>query len=134
MTFQEFIKKNKLSITSKRADGTPSNWSKDSKSWLCSVQRGEHIGECNFRVMSFEYHTGSAIEGPPKLADLLYCLAMDASAKEEECFEDWAENLGYDTDSRKAEKTYQACLKNADDLCYLLGNDAFNTLLECEEE
>jgi hypothetical protein len=46
----------------------------------------------------------------PDPLDVLHCLLLDAEALEYRDFEDWAENFGYDTDSRKAETTYRACL------------------------
>lgn len=46
---------------------------------------------------------------PPKLDDVLYCLVNDAEALDM-CFEDWADNYGFDTDSKKAEKIYQSCV------------------------
>ena len=46
----------------------------------------------------------------PTLTDVLYCLVSDAQTVNY-CagFEDWCAELGYDDDSRKAEKTYRAC-------------------------
>ncbi len=46
---------------------------------------------------------------PPSACDVLYSLLTDATAFEQ-TFEDWCSNFGYDTDSRKAEQTYQACV------------------------
>lgn len=47
---------------------------------------------------------------PPSITDVLHCLVSDAGALDHGSFEDWASNLGYDADSRKAEKIYRACL------------------------
>lgn len=44
----------------------------------------------------------------PTAAAVLYCLLSDARATEQ-CFADWAVDLGYDTDSRKALAIYEAC-------------------------
>jgi hypothetical protein len=38
---------------------------------------------------------------------------MDSDVLDFTCFEDWASEFGYDTDSRKAAKVYQACLQTA---------------------
>lgn len=46
----------------------------------------------------------------PEFADVLYSLVSDAEVLEYSSFDEWAENFGYDTDSRKAEQTYRACL------------------------
>lgn len=47
---------------------------------------------------------------PPSLADVVYSLASDSSVLDSSGFEDWANEFGYDTDSRSAEATYRACL------------------------
>ena len=44
----------------------------------------------------------------PTAASVLYSLLADASA-DGESFSDWCTNYGYDTDSRKALATYEAC-------------------------
>ena len=49
----------------------------------------------------------------PKLQDVLWSLLMDLEVLDYSGFEDWADCFGYDTDSRKAEQTYQDCLKIA---------------------
>ena len=66
----------------------------------------------------------------PALRDVLECLASDASSVEcESRFEDWADSLGYDTDSRRAEKIYNLCQNVGNDLRYLLGNGQYQKLL-----
>ena len=45
---------------------------------------------------------------PPPLTDVLYSLLLDGGAAEYS-FEEWASNYGYDSDSRKAEATYNEC-------------------------
>lgn len=49
----------------------------------------------------------------PDFPDVLYALVSDASVLDSGSFEDWASEYGYDTDSRKAEGTYRACLEIA---------------------
>ena len=47
---------------------------------------------------------------PPTLFDLLECLAMDADCvRHGQTFEEFAGDLGYDEDSRKAERAYNTC-------------------------
>lgn len=57
----------------------------------------------------------------PNLLDVLHCLVSDADVLNHTSFESWAGDLGYDTDSRKAEDIYRACLKNAHDLMPIIG-------------
>lgn len=45
----------------------------------------------------------------PDLWAALSCLESDCSVQNYSCFEEWAEDLGLDTDSRKAERTYNFC-------------------------
>lgn len=51
----------------------------------------------------------------PHAADVLHSLILDSSAVGQS-FDSWCADLGYDSDSRKAEKTYRACQENADKL------------------
>lgn len=45
---------------------------------------------------------------PPTMAEVFYSLTLDGGAILQS-FEEWASDLGYDTDSISAEKTYNAC-------------------------
>lgn len=66
-------------------------------------------------------------------ADILYSLALDSSALDQP-FEDWAPELGYDPDSRKAEAIYDACQASAFKLKRLLGGAVvLDELRGCEE-
>lgn len=47
----------------------------------------------------------------PSLEDVMHCILLDADVLNYATFEDWAPDLGYDPDSRKAYEIYQACLK-----------------------
>src|SRR3974390_538758 len=59
----------------------------------------------------------------PDICDVLHSLTLDADVLNYSDFEDWASNFGYDTDSREAEKIYQACLKIALALRNSLGEE-----------
>ena len=65
---------------------------------------------------------------PPSLDDVLSCLLMDSSAIDAGSFEYWAGSLGYDTDSRAAEKMYNDCISTALQLRAMLGNDRIEEL------
>ena len=49
----------------------------------------------------------------PTIQDVLYSLVSDSSVLDAGGFESWASDLGYETDSRKAESIYKACLEIA---------------------
>lgn len=50
---------------------------------------------------------------PPTMEDVLYCLTTEADVINYQGFEDWAQCMGYDEDSRSAEAIYKACLDTA---------------------
>ena len=64
----------------------------------------------------------------PELRDVLYSLSMDASVLDSSCFEEWANELGYEADSRKAEGIYKACLDIALKLRNALGEAGLEKL------
>jgi hypothetical protein len=47
----------------------------------------------------------------PDPHNVIACLFLDASVLNYSTFEDWASDYGYDTDSRKALKAYEDCLR-----------------------
>lgn len=71
---------------------------------------------------------------PPSIADVLASLSLDASVLDEGGFENWAASLGYDTDSRKAEATYRACLEIALKLRGALGEDGLKALRDAAQD
>lgn len=76
------------------------------------------------RRMTVPFFTGSAISKEPTAADVLSCLLSDASCHDNaRSFEDFASDLGYDSDSRKAERIYKACGSISKRLHRLLGDD-----------
>lgn len=68
--------------------------------------------EVSFGGQVFSYFTGKAVQGVPSYDDVMYALTCDAEALNLS-FEDWATELGYDPDSREAERVYNACCANA---------------------
>ena len=47
----------------------------------------------------------------PDLRTVVWCLLMDGRAIDNASFEDWADECGYDKDSRKAEQIYRTCVE-----------------------
>ena len=64
----------------------------------------------------------------PDPLDVLYSIVSDSDVLNYSTFEDWAENLGYDPDSRRAESTYRECLKHAIALRVAIGSDGLDRL------
>lgn len=70
----------------------------------------------------------------PSPLDVIHSLVTDASALDYSSFEDWASDMGYETDSRKAEKIYQECLAHALKLRNSLGEEGLRELREAAQD
>lgn len=66
-------------------------------------------------TLLYEQWMTSAKPEAPHAADVLRCLTDDVQACHMS-FNDWADTYGYDTDSRKAFKIYEACQESGDKL------------------
>ena len=62
----------------------------------------------------------------PKSADVLSSLFTDCTQGED--FKDWCSNFGFDSDSIKAMKIYEACQVNETKLKNVLSNEVFKQL------
>lgn len=67
---------------------------------------------------------------PPSVRDVVYSLLMESEVLDYSDFESWADNCGYDTDSRKAEIIYRTCLDTGLKLRSMMGDKKLNTLRE----
>jgi hypothetical protein len=67
---------------------------------------------------------------PPSVVDIVQSLLMDSDVLNYRGFDEWAECFGYDTDSRKAESIYRACLDTALQLRAIFGESEFSRLQE----
>lgn len=85
------------------------------------------------------YETEQGMHAPPKhrpvpiapnALDVIHSLILDAEAIDHPTFEDWASDLGLDSDSRKAEATYRACLEIGLKLRSGIGESALSELRE----
>lgn len=123
ISMEDFIKANQMSISSVRVDENPHMDSQDMDHWKCTLRAGKSR-------MTVYFSQGYGHNGKePKLSGVLSCLASDSSSVENNDFENWCADLGYDTNSRKAEKTYKICEKQAEKLREFLGDSAYETLL-----
>lgn len=92
-------------------------------------------------ALDYECENGSrynmALSGKPILpdaADVIYSLVMDADVLNYAKFEEWAENFGYDPDSRKGEAIYRTCLEHALALRNAIGDDGLRELQEAGQD
>lgn len=69
----------------------------------------------------------------PDICDVMYGLITDSDVMEYSSFEDWASNYGYDTDSRSAEKSYNACLSIALALRNAIGETGMQQLRDAAQ-
>jgi hypothetical protein len=83
--------------------------------------------------METTFTLGSAFLDPPAFADVLQCLLSDIINIEDHTFESWCADFGYDTDSRKAEKTFNSIRDMLPLLRRLLGKD-FAEIRDLEED
>lgn len=70
----------------------------------------------------------------PDSVNVIWSLISDSDVLDYPTFESWAETFGYETDSRKAEKTYQDCLKIALQLRASLGDSVLADLRRASED
>lgn len=81
--------------------------------------------------------TLSGLNGKPILpdsCDVLSALVNDADVLNHSTFESWAGDYGYETDSRKAEQLYRACLETALKLRNGLGETILSELREAAQD
>jgi hypothetical protein len=66
----------------------------------------------------------------PDTADVLHSLVSDSSVIDHPTFESWADEYGFDADSRKAEQSYRDCLAIALALRSAIGEAGLEQLRE----
>jgi hypothetical protein len=118
----------KTTATAEWADSNPnmSDMPQGSSHWRVILRRAG-------KQMPVPFSQGPAICKEPTAEDVLGCLLADASCIEAAgCFEDFARELGYDEDSRKAESAYKACLRQTEGLKRFLGGDYEAFVFETE--
>jgi len=106
------------------ADPWPDEWAgRKCHPWTVTLSWRGPQGKSKEPIMiTVSFFQGPAHEHPPTAADVLGSLLLDASA-EGVGFEDWCTDLGYDSDSTKAARTYRECLLLALKVRAFLGND-----------
>ena len=70
----------------------------------------------------------------PDTRNVIYSLVMDSSVLDAGGFESWAADLDYDTDSRKAESIYRACLEIALSMRAALGDEGMRKLQDAFQD
>lgn len=135
MDTHEFIAAHKITAEAERAESNPNmehfreaevfqGGGAEMDHWRVLLQRpGKRMGVYFSMGLG---HAGKA----PEAADVLSCLAMDSLAVDNaDTFEEWAKEMGYDTDSRRAHRSFMISKRQSERLRKFLGEDAYKQLL-----
>jgi hypothetical protein len=106
------------------------DWHQDATHWRCNFSRaGAH-----FLTAEFSKGPGLGSEAP-EAADVLGCILRDLEAVGNAVdFEDWAEEMGLDTDSRRAERAYNAIKAQEAQITQALKPQEISDLIEVFED
>lgn len=142
-TFAEFIAwlhiEFKATSIACRTDGAQIA-DKNARHFLCVLRSSEdlhrfHGIDASGIEFVIEFTQGSGVKNEPEARDVLGCLATDFQAvRNTETFEEWANELGLDTDSRSAEKTYRAIKDQMDRFKDVFGKVGLDALIAVEEQ
>jgi len=120
---RDFCERHGIRAVAHRVDSNP-NMDDDGRvpmdHWRVTLKRGR-------ARMTLPYSKGIGHEGKaPTALEVLGCLVSDAT---DDTFEDWCANYGMETDSRKAERTYKACVRQTAKLRKFMG-ELYDELME----
>jgi hypothetical protein len=128
MEIKTFITNNNIKIEVEYADDNPNFV--DEKTRMNHYKTVLMLGK---KQMTVPFSMGVGLTHEPTAYDVLTCLQMDATTYVNDySFEDFCSEYGYDTESRKAERTYKVILRQSEKLKNFLG-DKFEEFMECEE-
>lgn len=145
MTIAQFIERNAISMKAVKIGGRPDSgpdqdrWDANASHWACTFSRRKRENEKGAAPtveMTTLYSMGSAHTKPPKCDEVLDSLSLDSQAGRE-TFEGFCDLFGDDPDSRKAERTYRACVEIRARLLHFLGEHEYrhpllDELHDCE--
>lgn len=125
-TIDQLIATLGITATAEPTDRNPNMDDATMDHWRVTLRRNNPRRQMSLDMFSM----GSGLNGAePKADEVLDCLASDAAGYENATdFEGWAEEYGYDTDSRTAERTYRAVGRETRNLRRFMG-DEYKTLL-----
>ena len=128
VSLADFVREHGVRMSVRRTDGNPlMDNARDMDHWRCVLT-------CEGRRMVLTFSMGFGLNGvAPGVMDVLDCLASDATALDMP-FEEWCREYGYDLDSRKALRTYRACVRHGTALRRVLGSQAVFDALRYDVE
>lgn len=128
MSMTEWATAHGISAQAERAEENPNapEWTQ-ADHWQVTLTRRTSKGPP--RTMQLYFSQGYGHGGaPPKLEAVLGALQTDSLGLEAP-FEEWATDLGWSPDSRKAERIYRTCKRQAARLQRFLGEALYQELL-----
>jgi len=130
MNTTQFVAQNNIRIESEMVGENPNMDSSNWQAYHYKVVLKFRTKNGKRRQLTTYFSMGMGLSREPQADDVLDCLAGDAtSAENARDFEDWAGEFGYDTDSRKAERTYKTILRQSKRLAQFMGTELYEQLL-----
>jgi hypothetical protein len=131
-TVDAFVIAHHITARASQVGANPSmlTWT-DADHWQVELTRAKEpasFAMSSAMHMTVFYSKGKGHYGKaPSVAEVIASLAMDSAifSGDGMTFEEWAVEMGMDTDSRSAERTYHATKKQARDFRVFLGADLF---------
>lgn len=141
MRTSDFITKHDFRTTTKRIPSRPTmadGWGEDARHWIVRLHKPadpKNVHNTTWPSLEVTFTQGAAHTTPPTTADVLNCLRSDFSGViHGETFEDFADEFGYETDSRKAERIYRECKRQLEAFRLAFGYALTEELVESEED
>ena len=128
MTLDEFITKYNITMDAEYAENNPNmDGERTMNHYLVTLHHDK-------REYSLYFSQGLGIKHKPTAKSVLESVLLDVSCVESgQTFEDFCSELGYDTDSRRAERIYNACLKERDQIGELFGPEVYEEFTQINE-
>ena len=121
MKHEQFCRKHRITATAVQVEENPNMADMPGGSYYWKVTLRHPAPDA--RKMNVNFSMGPALTHTPQAHEVLACLCSDsASVDNARDFEDWAGDFGWDTDSRKALRCYNACVRQAEQLRAFLGH------------
>jgi hypothetical protein len=132
LTLSEFIDRHNITAEVEPATDNPQadGFGPEAVHFTVTLHRGDSTMAVPFSGGSEKAFARS--DGQPTVVDVLYCLYAD-SASADQPFEDWADEYGYDADSRRAYATWEAVNRQLGQLAAFLGAELLAEFLTVSE-
>lgn len=129
MNLDEFITKYNITMDAEYAENNPNmDGNQIMNHYIVTLHHDD-------REYSLYFSQGLGIKCEPTAKRVLESVLMDVSCVESgQTFEDFCAEIGYDADSRRAERIYNACLKERDQIGELFGPEVYEEFIQISED